>query len=336
MASPPLFRLAALVSPGSTVEWGKFVGTVKTILPSGAGFVDCPEVFQLHGHDAFIPADVMEQCALSVEDRIRFNVDLERGVSQVVGPVWKDSSHKLNIHLLTWWGQGMHQQVASAFWGKERQQQGQQLQQLHQRVSPLSVIPPDLPVVVAQPVALPQGGQARKVPVARLIPPAPKLEPVIGTQMGTIKTRSVEKGFSTVGVADSQRDVYVPSTIADPAHLQLGDLVAVSVVVEEERLTAEAPLWKLVGTTERLSNPGFGEFIGKVGQSSGDGQVAFMECQACRDMHGEDAWSPRDVMRKCSLEEGDTVSFNVHIDSSGKPQVSIPCWKNISGSRVGA
>lgn len=87
-ASAPLWKRAGRASRGA-VSFGTHRGKVRKFLASGSGFVDCDEVKEAHGGDAFIFSSVASESGLSEGQHIAFDVHVnDRGQAQVSMPVW--------------------------------------------------------------------------------------------------------------------------------------------------------------------------------------------------------------------------------------------------------
>jgi len=92
----------------------------------------------------------------------------------------------------------------------------------------------------------------------------------------------------------------------------------------------EDPDWEMMGFCPQGKDPGFGEFVGKVSKVLPVG-CAFIECQEIKDLYDQDAYVHSSVMHQCGLQLGDEICFNVHVNATGRPQVSAPCWKRKRG-----
>mmetsp|Transcript_39013 Transcript_39013/g.107432 ORF Transcript_39013/g.107432 Transcript_39013/m.107432 type:complete len:558 (-) Transcript_39013:103-1776(-) len=91
-AASPMWRLVGEVEEGSAVNWGEFHGQVRgpRLLPNGSGFMQCQQVRDKYGLDAFISSDIASQCGLQPMDVVQFSLAInERGEPQVLAPMWK-------------------------------------------------------------------------------------------------------------------------------------------------------------------------------------------------------------------------------------------------------
>jgi len=97
------------------------------------------------------------------------------------------------------------------------------------------------------------------------------------------------------------------------------------------------PAWKLVGKRPNggCDDVDFGDHIGRVSTVLSNG-CAFVDCPEIKAKHKRDAYIHSNVMEQCGLVSGDKISFVVHINSSGAPQVSAPLWKHVGESNLHA
>jgi len=112
--------------------------------------------------------------------------------------------------------------------------------------------------------------------------------------------------------------------------LSEGDTVSFSIHLNARgQRQCSAPLWRMMGRPSRGESPAIGEYVGKVRKLFDNGS-SFVECPDVKQEHGHDCYIHHSTMNMCGLQEGDHVSFNVHISQSGKPQMSGPCWLCVS------
>jgi len=93
-ASSPMWRLVGEIEEGSPVMWSELVGQVRgpTLLPNGAGVVNCQTVLDSYRQDAYIHESVVQACGLRPFDTIRFGLSVNEDGSnpQVLSPIWKE------------------------------------------------------------------------------------------------------------------------------------------------------------------------------------------------------------------------------------------------------
>lgn len=90
-ARAPLWRLVGWPEDLELLQFGEYFGQIRKLSPGGHGFVDCPEIKELHGHDAAVPADQMRDFDLVVDDLIAFTVQVDPGlgIPWVAAPCWR-------------------------------------------------------------------------------------------------------------------------------------------------------------------------------------------------------------------------------------------------------
>jgi len=87
-ASAPLWKRGGWAAKGKAVEFGEFTGRVSRVLDS-CGFVDCPELTEQYGKDAYIHGSVMNQCGIREDSVLSFSVHVSQsGSPQVSAPCW--------------------------------------------------------------------------------------------------------------------------------------------------------------------------------------------------------------------------------------------------------
>eukprot|EP00434_Breviolum_minutum_P028894 symbB.v1.2.025557.t1/scaffold2488.1/size77878/8 len=87
-ASAPLWKRVGTDVNDSAVRFGEFQGLVMRSEDSSA-CVECPEVTQLHGKDAFMPEETLSLCGLVEGNLICFDVLVnENGDPEAMPPCW--------------------------------------------------------------------------------------------------------------------------------------------------------------------------------------------------------------------------------------------------------
>jgi len=91
--------------------------------------------------------------------------------------------------------------------------------------------------------------------------------------------------------------------------------------------------WKLVGKRPNGADVDFGDHIGRISKVLDNG-CAFVNCPEVKTKHKRDAYIHSNVMEQCGLKSGDKISFVVHVNFAGAPQVSAPLWKHVGESSL--
>jgi len=154
---------------------------------------------------------------------------------------------------------------------------------------------------------------------------------------GRVLRTSLAKGFSFLdGSAwGYQEDMFLHGAIAPPAQLATGDVITCGLHLSSQgKPQAKAPVWKIVGHIAEGTNPRFGTYTGRL-KNLQPGGSAFVECPEVREEFRRDAFVHASVVEAGGLDVGDTISFEVHVNGAGRPQVSEHPWKCLSdGSYV--
>merc|ERR1719272_2834034 len=157
-------------------------------------------------------------------------------------------------------------------------------------------------------------------------------------QIAVLKMTVPEKGhsFLTQNPADESSRIYVHESVASPLALEQCQAVAFKPHISAKgSLQASAPVRLLMGRAEADKPVEWGEFMGRIIKVSalGDG---FVECPEAEAKFGKQTYIFRKVMALCQIFEGDEISFNVHVNDRGMPQVPSPIWKQNNEGKGGA
>lgn len=267
---PPGWELVGYASQGKEVEFGAHMGKISRILSNGCAFVECAEVNEAYGQDAYIHSSVVQQCGLEAGDEIAFNVHVSsRGLPQVSAPVWKKGGHG---------GGGGGYRAAMAPGGKLGGKFGGKGKFGGS---------PGLAAFAALPgpsafgkgkAAAPSAARDGAFAMTRHAPDG-VLADYEQYLMGTVKITYQHKGFSMIESPDSglEADVYVHHSVAAPQELIPGDPVAFKVHVNAKgQPQASAPFWKLVGHNGGDCPP-LGDLVGHIHKELPNGS-AFLDC----------------------------------------------------------
>merc|ERR1712070_302594 len=147
-----------------------------------------------------------------------------------------------------------------------------------------------------------------------------------GVAIGRVKLK--RQGFSLLSSTEALgKDVYAHEKTVHPDLLGPADILAFKSHDEPEWDGPEAdkPVWKLFGP---LSGPSsFGMFTGHINRVLENGS-GFVNCPEA-GLDGHKPFIHKTVMAQCNLQRGDVISFHVHVNQQGQPQVSTPVWKCI-------
>lgn len=87
-------------------------------------------------------------------------------------------------------------------------------------------------------------------------------------------------------------------------------------------------VWKLVGNG--VPKAEIGDYEGRVTNVLQSG-MGFVDCPKLKEQFRQDCFIHRSVMEQCALQKHDYISFCVHVNGHGSPQVSAPVWKYEEG-----
>jgi len=341
---------------GKAPDFGEFFGKVGKTLPNGCGFMECQEVKDQHEQDAYIHSSVMEQCSLRSGDEIWFNVHVNSsGRPQVSAPCWKRRARAAPRSFTqraypqedwrnsgkgekdgwerdsSWsqssagydskapsWGKGSKGGGGSkgsgdswkgdGGWGGDRG--GDRGKGKGKSWSAASSSKGYEPPRDEYPSFQKGGGS-----------PAGEGEVFIGH----IKMADAAKGFSLIACPATgfDADTYIHHMTAPPQAFAVDDVVAFKLHVSGKGRPQADSVYKMVGFTRK--EPSFGKYFGILRQLLNTGN-GFIECLEIKEEFGKDAFIHQTVVEQCGLTSGDNIAFDVHISSSGSPQVSAPCW----------
>jgi len=342
-ASSPFWKLSSKHRDSKRPKMGKYCGTVCKITHIGNAFVECLEVAGENDRDVFVHESLVRECCLVEGDEVAFCVHFgHAGQPQLVEPCWKlsipgrsDSSHLPDDRR----GGNLHSRWSGATSGKSswdsRSVTESQLAlpaptTRLQAVDNEHVLPPweerrrkhqDLEVFEERR----RKHQDLEVFEEDAVDVEWKPE---GFYVGRVNETSILKGRSMVRCPDwsDRQDVYVHKSVAEPGAISMGDVVAFQIHLNARgQPQASAPFWKQVGWRPRGKPVRFGKYQGLVARLLNHGS-SFLDCKEVSESFGRDAYVHSAVMKQCELVEGNLIAFDIHVSSSGNPQVSAPCW----------
>jgi len=335
---------------------GEFIGKVGKVLPNGSGFVECQECKDAHQQDAYIHSSVMQQCNLDSGMEICFNVHVNSsGRPQVSAPCWKrraaaprgftqrayprEQAKGSGKGESRWNGDSSWSQSSPAghskaqSWGKGKGGAGWESGDSWGRDSR------DSRDSWSSAGSSAQGKGKGPAQTGKSWEPASSSKGGKGGNgqqgdflIGHIKHADAAKGCSFISCPDTgfDSDTYVHHMTAPPQAFALDDVVAFKLHVSGKGRPQADTVYKMVGFTKKT--PQFGQRFGILRSLLNTGN-GFIECNEIKDEFGKDAFIHQSVVDQCGLTEGDNIAFDVHISSSGSPQVSAPCWVLVSGGQ---
>lgn len=316
-AVPPVWQLVGLSSGEPNL--GDYVGRVARIIPNGSGFVECPELQKVHTKDVFLHQTVVEQCGLAQGDVLSFTIHTSsNGDPQVSAPCWKCCTPGASgpgtpaaapVSASPGF-KGIKGAAVKGF-GKPMLAKG-----LGKKGGPPGGVPPGT------------GAGAGGDVVLGWMPP--------DHHVGRVLRMEEERGVTYVRCPNSglRYDVYVHNSVADPGALLLNDVVAFPLHLNQTgKPQASSPFWKLVGWTKPGIPIDFGDYTGLVVRVLQNGS-GFVASQQIHEQLGKDIYIHEAVMKQCGLEQGNLISFKVHMNAQGNPQVSAPCWICCSSAKL--
>mmetsp|Transcript_8523 Transcript_8523/g.20225 ORF Transcript_8523/g.20225 Transcript_8523/m.20225 type:complete len:630 (+) Transcript_8523:51-1940(+) len=310
MSEDPDWEIAGYCQKGKDPGFGEFCGKVSKVLPNGCAFIECQEIKDLYDQDAYVHSSVMQQCNLRHDDEICFNVHVNAtGRPQVSAPCWKRKTHG--------WKRPWVETQDASFGGAGGKSVAKGSNGAWRR--------PVDEVVKASRIQSGPGKGHGQPPVASHL----------GGEffMGTIKIADPARGFSMIACPDSgfDADVYIHATTASPEAFLVNDVVAFTFHMNDKGQPRADTIFKLVGHLPQGRSPSFPENQGSVSRILGNGS-GFMDCPELSSVYGKDVFIHGSVVEQCGLRPGDVLAFDVHISKDGNPQVSAPCWVQISSS----
>lgn len=289
----PFWRLAGKVETGSHVTWGPYIGKVRTVLrEKGCAFVDCLEVANQFGRDAYVHADVMRECALAMGDTIRFDIHFGiTGKPQVLSPVWKETTS-----------------VST------------------QAVVAAEVAAPAFPPAPAPPPPPAPSPAFRDAPWNSR--PQTKVEELT---FGFVRQTVPASGYTVVitDPSDENSAVYVRASVIDPSLLAQGQPVAFLAWQDGHGQTqVSKPFWRVVGSADPTALVTWGEFEGTIGAIDPSAGYYVVICPEAKTRFGQEPLIEARTMERASLQPGDRLRFDV---APGSVQVGVvvtlPVWK---------
>eukprot|EP00931_Biecheleriopsis_adriatica_P115085 TRINITY_DN90920_c0_g1_i1.p1 TRINITY_DN90920_c0_g1~~TRINITY_DN90920_c0_g1_i1.p1 ORF type:complete len:662 (-),score=161.68 TRINITY_DN90920_c0_g1_i1:181-2112(-) len=151
-------------------------------------------------------------------------------------------------------------------------------------------------------------------------------------QIAFVKKVFPDKGYTWLSENpedDTIGNIYVHHSVANPLTLEPAKAVAFKPHMSPAgKLQASAPLWALMGKVEEGAQITFGQYIGTIENVTrlGDG---FVNCPELKGEYKDDVYIFHKVMFMCGLMQGHEISFDIHINAKGQPQVQAPVWVKI-------
>jgi len=310
-AATPLWKLVGPSGSSETEGFGDFQGKVGLVLPNGCAFVECMEVSTAYGYDVYANESIMTTCKLVSGDAVAFNLHMgTNGKPQMLAPVWKCCSND------AW-----TPEAVSSFTQETRAPVG-------------VVVPPRMPAITDTTAwhvsnsASATSDHACQSDVSSWDPKQGRLSQHF--YIGTVKSIDSANGCSYVDEGHSafETELCVPHTVVPVEDIAVDDIIAFKVHVDAQGIPqAATPWWKLMGWTGQGDPSQFGKYQGHISAVLPRG-FAFVHCPDISSAFGYDAFIHETVMAECSpLVIGDTIAFNIHVGSFGRPQVIAPLWK---------
>jgi len=307
------WKLVGHAPRGMQVGFGDFVGRVTRVLQSGCGFVDCPEIWKRYGNDAYIPESIVDECVITVGDKIAFNVHITPdGHPQVLAPLWKKTD-----------SDGAERPAIRRPAGIPSPPRKRSLER--------EVEPERAPSWKRRAVDDSSWGKSDSTSGSSWKSWGSRRQPSQEGHMyvGWVIVVDLQRGFSMVSCPDSgyDRDVFVHKTTAHPKYLEKDAIVAFKIHLSPKGMPqASGAFWILVGRHSRSRLPEFAEHQGIIRRIKSNGN-AFVDCPDLSERYGRDAFVHISVIEQCGLETGDHIAFSAHVSQAGNPQVSAPCWR---------
>jgi len=311
------WRLVGTCPRGKAVSFGEYMGVVSKVLADGSAAIECREVAAKYGSNAYMERDVLEDCGLSIGDRIAFCVQPSSsgGSPEVKSPVWTQSPAK-------------REEREEPEEREERTERTERTER--EEPSPLRRPPTPPPRLRSRtPIA-----KRRSAPSALALPmPRTWSEEWL---VGSVVDADERRGSCTVAcqIDGREREVYVPGDVVEAGCVKVKDTVALR-LIGSSRSTSRTPragghLWRLMGWPNRTVPHHFTEHHGQVSRILPNGN-GFLDCPELSRAYGRDVFLHNSVIQECSLALGDNIAFSLHVSPSGNPQVSAPCWKRCPG-----
>ncbi|CAJ1409209.1 unnamed protein product [Effrenium voratum] len=329
MQDDPEWQMVGFCPKNKDPGFGEYVGQVKQILQNGCGFIECNEVKELYDQDAYVHSTVMEQCGLMPGDEVCFNVHVSAaGRPQVSAPCWKKKRgvKRLREPFLqepqaygskgtSWAGKGG---AKGSSWPRSV---GEMLKA--RRID--SWASPAMSGCIGQPV---KGAGAIPGRAMQLV--AAGQGNADEFLIGAVKRVDHAKNFSLIACPETgyDADVYVPHTVASPQAFEVGDAVAFTFTLNLRGLPQALCIYKMVGFASG-NLPHFPAHQGRLSRLLPNGS-GFVDCPEASAAYGRDVYVHASVVAQCGLQEQDPIAFDVHINKDGNPQVSAPCWLQVS------
>jgi len=320
-ASPPFWKLSSRHSGAKHTQIGKYRGTVCKITDSGNAFVECLEPAGEIDRDVFVHESLVRECCLVVGDEVAFCVHYGRtGQPQLSAPCWKLSipGQSDTTHL-----PHDRQDRQGGSWHSQRSGTASRKSSWDSRS------------VAESQLALPEPTTSLQVvDHENVLPPWDEEDALDvewkpdGLYVGRVSETNTQRGRSMVRSPDwgDHQDVYVHKSVAEPGAISIGDIVAFQIHLNARgQPQASAPFWKQVGWRPKGKAVRFGKYQGLVARLLVHGS-SFLDCTEVSECFGRDAYVHHAVMKQCDLVEGNLIAFDIHVSSSGNPQVSAPCW----------
>lgn len=288
-----MWLLMGKVEEQTQISWGQFAGKVRRPGPTGDAFVDCAEIKDKFGREAYAFCKVLRVCEVKAGDDIRFDLHVnDKNMPQVSAPIWK-----------------LHQESPEA-----KPQQKVQTQQSAEFGED------SIDAELRRIQALESGGGSAVSATGFAAE---------GMSIAVLKKTFPQKGFSllTTDPDDETSSVYIHHSVCRPELLEAAAAVAFKPHTNAKGdIQASAPVWLLFGRVDPSKEIKWGTYTGTVDRLSSTGD-AFVTCPAVRDQYEREAYIFRKVKKMCEIGEGDEICFDVHVNERGMPQVPAPIWK---------
>mmetsp|Transcript_2213 Transcript_2213/g.5238 ORF Transcript_2213/g.5238 Transcript_2213/m.5238 type:complete len:714 (+) Transcript_2213:284-2425(+) len=293
----PVWELTSSFRENQDVYFGEYFGKVINVSTLNNGFLQCDELKQQYnGRDPFCHKNIMTACDLQLGDVIAFRAHInDQQTPQVSAPCWRLCRDALERDAC---------KAKIADFG------------------PPAAARPE-PVVNMHPSSAAAQGSLIGPPPGKGGGKAGNKQAGKGGKVGGAKGAGGSRQFNL----KQQENLHVPAGGAAMEKFLSGG-------EDEYDALADADGWFLVGM--------------KAGNNTGDSLLADMPHEGflsntnrqgngfikCVDFPNQDVFVHSSVLATCQLKLQDEVRFRVHINSSGMPQLSAPCWRKPAGGEL--
>jgi len=336
-AMGPLWRLVGEIEEGATVVWGQFEGAVMA-----GGLVTCQQVLDTYGLSAYMDFDEMMSFKIKPEETIRFNVVLDHtGTPRVLTPLWKTIPMQDPTLPPPPGSVGSHPPppgpppVGGPLGGPPPGPPGSM------QLATLPALPPPPPGAKGKDGAKGDGGKDKGKlgkgggkDAGKTDKDGNQQQRVEDLTFGYVKVIMLERGFAlaVTDPANESETIYVHNTVCNPGVLGEGQPVGFRVHMNSKgQPQASKPMFRLVGDVREGAPVKWGSYTGCVkGPKFMPNGSGFIACGPVRMQHRCDVFVPAELVEMCSLHPGDTVQFDIQMNSKGNPEAKSPMWKRCS------